>query len=517
MAALSGLMMHVSFARPDFAWLAWLAWIPLLSRILPTDPTGRCPAPFQFGFVAGLVFWITGIFWIHHVSDLGMVSLAVYLSLYLAAWASLLGRLLTRWPEPRGPNHLILALLGTASWVGLEWMRGWMLGGFPWNFAGVSQHQNLALIQIAEWTGVTGVSFVVVFFNLSLWLGWRRLKAENFSMKSWRYEFSVALFLVVLCLVVGMRKLLPPANPAASRPHQLVLALVQPSIPQEVKFEAMSRETQRSILRRLTLLVAATRPDLMVWPETALVDGPNYDPDSRAWLLDLAGQTRIPLLFGTLDAMSRDPGKSAGGKRRIRYFNAAMLLDSTGHFGPVYHKLHLVPFGEYIPFVRWIPWMRQLTPIPGSFTAGEKTVLFEVNGAKLGPLICFEDTLPGLSRDLVNQGADILLNLTNDAWFKDSPGAEMHARNAIFRAIETRRPLVRCTNHGLTCVIAPTGQIAVQLAPFHEGFLNASVSWDAHAPRTFYTRHGDWFPIACLLLGAAGFGATFRRVSRESC
>ena len=156
----------------------------------------------------GLVFWVGTIFWLAHVTWIGVAALAVYLSLYPAVWAWGMARLGERWPTATGPVHLLLALAGASAWVTLEWLRGWMLGGFPWNFAAVSQYQNLALIQIAEWTGVYGVSFVLIFFNLSLWLTWRRLKIERFSTKAWRYEFSIAILLVAFCLMTGMRRLL---------------------------------------------------------------------------------------------------------------------------------------------------------------------------------------------------------------------------------------------------------------------------------------------------------------------
>lgn len=496
-AAASGGLMTAPYLRDDAGWLGWVALGPLIALIVPAaTPAESRPAPFQLGFVWGLVFWGGTLFWVGHVSALGMGALVVWLALFPAAWSWALGRFAARWPQPTGARHLALAAYGAAAWVALEAARGWLLGGFPWNTLAVSQARNLAMIQVAAWTGAPGISFVVAFFNLALWLTWRRLKAERFAMRSWRYEFSVALALVVACLMVGMRSLMNAAREGAEDGRALRLALVQPNIPQEVKFEAMREESQRAVLRRLTAAAAVVKPDAVLWPETALVSGPTYDARSRRWLMDLAREIGTPILFGAVDAEAAADGQTP------RYYNAAMLLSPRGELSEAYRKLHLLPFGEYIPFEKALPFMKHLTPIPDSFAEGEKRILFDIQGITIGPLICFEDTIARLPRALVLDGAEILVNLTNDAWFKESPGAAMHLRNAVLRAAETRRALVRSTNSGLTAVVDPLGRVLARAAPFREGFLTATVV--ARNEVTFFVRHGDLISPVCIAVALLG-------------
>jgi len=509
-ALLSGVLLVIALGpwKPvtsdkPLAILAWIAWMPILGCLLPIDSKNPCRRPFQTGWIMGLVFWFGTLFWLVHVTVAGMIALAVYLALYFSAWTFFVAWLHGRWSAATGPAHIGLALAGASAWVSLEWLRGRMLGGFPWNFAAVTQHRNLVLIQIAEWTGVYGVSFVLVFFNIALWLTWRRLRIEKFSARSWRYEFSLAILLVALCLMVGMRRLLAEQKNGDGKSF-LRIALIQPAVPQEVKYEAISFSEQQDRLRHLTLAAAAAKPDLIIWPETALVNGPNHDQESHFWLQTLIREVKTPILLGTLDAppwfLERDK------RSRPRWLcNAAMLVDVNGNWETPYHKLHLVPFGEYVPFERWLPWMRYLTPIQGSFESGKKTVCFDFKGMRLGPLICFEDTFPHLARNLNRAGADVLINLTNDAWFKDSPGAAMHLANAVFRTIENRRPLARCTNHGVTCIVDSMGRIQPQqiLKPFAKGFLITEIAWHGREPATFYGRHGDWFAFGCGLSSVA--------------
>ncbi len=502
LATLSGALMAAGYEPWKMASLAWIAWLPLISQLLPIEPDASCARPFLYGFVAGLVFWLCTIFWLVHVSYPAMPALAAYLALFTGVWAWWMSLIRRRWKAVAGVSHILLAALGACGWVALEWLRGWLLGGFPWNFAAVSQYRNLALIQVVEWTGVHGLSFVILFFNISLWLTWRRLKIERFSARSWRYEFSAAVFLVAFCLYVGMRCLgqFQLAGAHAERMWKPAsFSLIQPNIPQNAKYEAMKRDDQRRILEQLTLTAAATKPDLILWPETALVDGPLYDVESRMWLQQIAARAKIPILLGTLDATKEKATVTREDRWRVSYYNAAILIHPDGTFERPYHKIHLVPFGEYVPFEKQIPWMRKLTPIPGSFDSGGEPVLIQAASRKLGIVICFEDTLPSLSRELVRKGADVIVNLTNDAWFQDSPAAAQHLANSVFRTIETRRPLVRCTNNGVTAMISTMGEIQyTQLKPFTRGFWTAPLDCRWNSSPTWSVRFGDWFPRMCL-------------------
>ncbi len=497
---MSGVLMALSFEPWTISMLAWFAWVPLLAQIATSPAQPRFLKAFILGWITGLTFWLISIQWLHHVTLIGMMALAIFLALYMGLWSGFVAAVRARWPGMHGVTHIGIALAGACAWVILEWLRGWFLGGFPWNFAAVSQYRNLPLIQIAAWTGPYGISFVILFFNITLWLTYCRMKHEcvttgfRFAARSWRYEFSLALFLWVGLCSVGLHFILHQQNP--SKTETLKVALIQPNIPQDVKYEALSEEEQWKRLRELSEQAAIFQPDLILWPETALVDGPTYDLTSHRWLSGLLAQLQIPILLGAIDAVRNET--NADGTFRWKYYNGAILAHPDGRFDPLYHKLQLVPFGEYVPFEKWLPCLKKMTPIAVSMSPGDKPVLFQHPKGRLGVLICFEDTFPSLARDISREGADILVNLTNDAWFKTSPGAMMHAANSVMRCIETHRPMVRCTNHGLTLIISPLGQILDSAEPFQTGYKCATITYQTNAGQTFYTRHGDWFIWICL-------------------
>ena len=201
----------------------------------------------------------------------------------------------------------------------------------------------------------------------------------------------------------------------------------------------------------LTETAVMTQVDMIIWPETATPEPLRYDPESFALVTNLAVKTQAYLLTGTIDVTPYSSPPEA--------FNGAILIRPDGSLGGIYHKIHLVPFGEYVPLRKIVPFFKWLTPITDSFERGEEFTLFHLKELRFGTVICFEDTVPEVYRCFIQRGADFMVNLTNDAWFKDSPAAEMHLANAVFRCAETHRPLVRCTNNGVTCVVDEFGFI----------------------------------------------------------
>jgi apolipoprotein N-acyltransferase len=239
---------------------------------------------------------------------------------------------------------------------------------------------------------------------------------------------------------------------------------------------------------------------------------------------NLAVKANAYLLTGTMDATPY--------AAPVEAFNAAMIVRPDGTLGEIYRKIHLVPFGEYVPLRKLLPFMKWLTPITDSFERGREFTVFEMRGSagvppvagsahttgetpallRFGAVICFEDTVPDDYRRFVRRGVDFMVNLTNDAWFKTSPSAEMHLANAIFRAAETRRPLVRCTNNGMTCVVDQFGFVGARLPAFVHGTRPCDLELRGSALVTFYTRHGDWFVGVCALL--AGGALLTRRIAK---
>jgi apolipoprotein N-acyltransferase len=487
-AIVSGILLTLSFPGWNLDFLAWFALMPLVHGIL------RYPeSAFRQGFIAGVVFFWCTLYWLWHVTVPGWLALGTYLALFPAVWAWSLSRFRAVFAQNSGAHHLRLAAFGGASWVALEWLRGTLITGFPWNVLGVSQFRNLPIIQISEITGVLGISFLIVFVNVALFCGVRRMVLEKFSMGRWRYEITAALFLLVIVVIWGMRSFtaqtrFPPAQ-------TIQVALIQPNVPQTLKWNEAADRKARQDLKQLTLDAAALAPDLIIWPETALTSGPGFDGKAADLVEEMMIKGKTPLLIGTLD---QDPFQP-----RL-YYNAALFMTPDAGYAPPYHKRHLVPFGEFVPLDKTFPALKKLTPVGENLGSGSGPQLIQDHGVWIGMLICFEDIFSYLARDSVRSGANILVNITNDGWFKESHEQRQHAANAVFRAVENRVPLVRCCNNGYSCIIEPTGRISAVLADAEGNiYIKGMKITDVNLydrPPAFYTRYGDLFAMLCLIL-----------------
>lgn len=495
-AALSGVMLTLSFPGWNLDVLAWFALMPLVYGIL--QHPGHA---FRMGFVTGLAFFGPTLFWLRHVTMTGWLLLGMYLALYVAVWAWGLARFRRIAPENSGGHHLRLAVFAAASWTALEWIRGRFLSGFPWNELGVCQFRNLSIIQISEITGVAGISFLIVFFNVAFFCGLRRMVLERFSMARWRYEITVSLLMLVCVMIWGMRAYMWQSGLTAS--ETIRVGLIQPNVPQTLKWVEDADRKAREDLRQLTLEAARLNPDFIVWPETALTTGPSYDAASSDFLDEIVAKTKTRLIIGTVE---RDPFSP-------RYFNTALLISPDSGYAPPYHKRHLVPFGEFVPLADAFPFLRRLTPIGVDFGRGKGAQLLQDSqrDVRIGMLICFEDVFSARARESVHAGANLLINITNDGWFKESDEQMQHAANAVFRAVENRVPLVRCSNNGYTCVIDPSGRISASLEDaqsniYIRGMKIAEVKLYDRPP-AFFTQRGDVFAMLCLTLAGLAWAA----------
>jgi len=525
----TGVLLALAYPPFNISQLAWLALVPLLFAAQRCD---RGEA-FRRGYIAGLVFFGATVWWTIHVTLPGMVALVAFLALYFGA-AAMLFTIVNTLGLAEGDKraaaavdgdrkaadaeagveqgkgivsdsawrNLLVATACSAAWVTLEWVRGWFLfGGFGWNGLGVSQHSVVPLIQFASVTGVYGVSALVCFVNFALFFTARRFVLKLYHPELLRqpsWEFYIAMILICGAFAQGLREI----RHRMESPHTLRLALVQGNIPQSLKFDPREKPMILERYERLTRLAIAGKPDLIIWPETATPQPMRYDADSFALVTNLAAKADACLLTGTIDATPHSSPPEL--------FNGAILVSPDGRIAGIYHKIHLVPFGEYVPLRRLaVPFLKLLGPKgyevgdDYGFENGKELTVFEVGGARFGPVICFEDTMPDLYRHFVQRGVDFMVNVTNDAWFKTSPAAEMHLANAVFRAAETRRPLVRCTNNGVTCVVDEFGFVRMRLQPFTDGSVNCELALPAARAITFYTQHGDVFVGVCALLGSA--------------
>jgi apolipoprotein N-acyltransferase len=429
------------------------------------------------------------------------------MGLYLAFWTWLLGEMLAVFDPARAFNrslrNLALGTLGASAWVAHEWVRERLFGGFGWNPLGVALHRDLAMIQIAEVTGTPGLSWLVAFVNLMGVIIVRRIAGElgpAFSRRI-RWEFSLTMALIALVFAFGIRRLL---HPEAAEDFPLRVVAVQPNIPQTDKFDPDAEDHVLAQIEQLTKLaiLGQPAPQLVLWPESAMPRGMFADERNFRFVMDLAQQGDFGLLLGTVEF---DPDKRED-------YNTAVLLTGRGSGHQSYRKIHLVPFGEYLPlrpvFGRFLGEL-----VPGDFTPGREYTLLHLPepSADLAVLICFEDTLGDLTRHFALQGAQVLVNITNDGWFAQSPAAEQQLANATLRAVENRRPLIRCGNTGVTAEVLPTGQVDRWLPPFQQGFAAREIRVPKHPRATFYTRHGDWLSHVAIAVSLAMLALVFVR------
>ena len=512
LTVLVGLAMALAFPEPRWVVFAWLvpgAWLAVVAG-------ERGWRFFGLAFVAALVFRLVSLRFLLNMPHMagaiaGWLALSLYSALYPAAWAWLCGRSLRdgltklQWPWFR---RLGFGLFAAATWVAFEMLQARLLGGYPWNFLGVSQFENFALIQIASLTGVYGVSFLVVWASVSLLFA--VLQIRHSPSNPWSWMADVALPLLALGLVCGSG-VIRVAN-VPSPENKLTVALVQPSIPQQLIWQDGTGDERLAKILKLSRLALATKPDLLLWPEACASISAERWPE----VFGMVKSSGVPLLFGTDDV------ERAEGSDEVRFYNSAAFLMPDEIQLRSYRKRRLVMFGEYIPFEKTLPFMKFLSPIGGSFTAGMEPVQFTLQegGYTIAPLICFEDSFPHGGREHVSPETDLLVNLTNDGWFGTGPEQWQHAANAVFRAVENGVPLVRCANNGLTCWIDSLGRVQQFYGQesgdiYGAGFMSFDVLLDQTIGQTFYNRHGDVFGWTCLgwvlgVLGVRGFLAKRR-------
>ncbi|MEI8234575.1 MAG: apolipoprotein N-acyltransferase [Verrucomicrobiota bacterium] len=505
-AILSGLLLTACFPRWNQAWLCWIALTPLIAAVWFGGSVSLKRAAL-LGYAAGLVFFWGVFSWLTTVTVAGWFLLPFYLALFPAAWAVFLAAIRGVAGDcTRSGANLGAAALGAAAWTALEWLRGLGALSFGWNGLGVSLHANLAMIQITAFTGVGGLSFLAAFANGIAVLTVRRFLAEAHTRRLRpHWDFSVCMALIAAVFSYGVRTIFAPA-PAGGAP--LRVAAVQANIPQDQKFD---RAFEDHILERyaaLTESALATRPRLLLWPEASTPEALDIGEIYR-FVSGIAERGGVNFVLGSL-----------GSDEARHDYNIAALFAPGRNAPQIYRKIHLVPFGEYIPFRKAFPPFEWIIGdlVPGDFTPGDAYTLLHLNNPSLdaAALVCFEDTLGDLTRHFVANGAQLLINITNDGWFLQSQGAEQHLANARFRAVENHRPLLRAANTGVTTFIDSRGRITNTFqpdgTPFAEGVLAGSIQVPpAGAPQTFYTRHGERFSQACAVASLLAAGLLWRR------
>ncbi len=527
-AICSGLLYTSCFAPFNLTWFCWIALTPLIAAILFSGKESRHPwlRNLALGYVTGLTFFWTALSWLTTVTILGWFVLQFYMAIYFALWAWFCGLLRPRgarrqlsagkWDQmlaearstaalPRSPwtkstNNLLFAFLLAAAWTTQEWLRGWVFSGWGWNGLGVALHDTWPLIQIAEFTGVAGLSFMVAFANVILVTTAYRLvlEARTHTTRP-HFDLTLTMAAIVGVLTFGLR-----ASQVSAPTKPLRVAAVQSNVPQNQKFDPQFTTKIFDKFRRLSEIALRSNPppDLLIWPESSMPGPVLIEPESNKFVMDLTASAESDLLLGTIDEENRD------------VYNAALLISDGGERVQLYRKVHLVPFGEYVPGRHRVPLLARIVgdQVPGDFSAGREYTVFSLTNsdAQVAPLICFEDTIGELVRHFVlstetNPGANLLVDITNDGWFLHSSGSHQHLANAIFRCVETRRPMVRAANTGVTCFVNQSGRITQVLrdesgSTFTEGVLTGEIKVPTEHDLTFYTRHGELFAKACAVI-----------------
>jgi apolipoprotein N-acyltransferase len=510
LAALTGLLYPLCFPDFDQGWLAWVALLPLHIAIGGTA-TRRA---FWLGWLAGLIAFAGVMFWVVTAMHLyGKVPVAVSyaLMLLLATYLGLFVALYTAgfaWLRKFVPPY---AFLGAPFlWITLEWLRTYLFSGLPWDLLGYSQYLWLPVIQVADHTGVYGISFLVVLVNVAL-ADAGQWSLDRFRPSSrerpaapfpWLTPATATLALAVT-LWYGQAQL--KGSPSTSSASSITISLVQANIDQAHKWDAAYRRETLDRYQRLTEQ-AASGVDLLIWPEAATPFLFEREPDYSREVLRLVETYHVPLLFGSPALRHYPTG-------RPYLLNSAYLLAQDGKLHGRYDKQHLVPFGEYIPLKSSLLFfLDKLVEGIGDFEAGTTATLLSVPdkpGAptaspagepspRFGVVICYEVIFPNLVREFVAGGAEFMVTITNDAWFGASTAPFQHFGMVVLRAVENRRAFARAANTGVSGFIDSQGRILSATPIFEERAVTGAIPVERTV--TFYTSYGDVFAYACVII-----------------
>ncbi len=478
---LSSLLLFLSFPTFNISYLAWFGFLPLLFAL--KDKTKR--SAFWLSYLCGFAFFISILYWLVHVTLTGLIILCLYLSFYFAFF----GYFFVGFKKRLSGFNIPIIILLSAVWVILEYLRSQLLSGFPWALLGHSQYLNIPVIQIVDITGSLGLSFLVILVNLCIFE-----VVKSISLRDFKSAIRISIILVLIFVIIYGYGSYSIKKYSLRSKKVLDVSLLQGNIPQEAKWANIFRSRIKQIYFDLTRQCLEDNSDLIIWPETAY---PDYftDEDKGAFdpLIELSSDIQKPILFGAVL------------EQQEKFFNAAILTSRDSSRWTSYKKIHLVPFGEYLPLRKRLPFLVKFVPIE-DFDAGREFVVFSVENKQRSPvsfgvLICFEDTISELARQFRLKGADFLVNVTNDAWFKQTSSPYQHLQSSVFRAIENRVYVLRAANTGITCIIDNCGRIIKQVKDKENRdiFVKGYVSGEVRKQDTLsiYSQFGDIFILFC--------------------
>jgi apolipoprotein N-acyltransferase len=481
--ALTGLLLVASFPRADQGYLAWIAFVPLAGFLLRVKSK---KGAFGGGFIAGFIEFFVLLIWMpsvlaHHgglspvLAWIAYVLLIFLMACYPAAVCAL-----TKYGINRCGDSFIVAF--PAIWVVFEYAQSISpFGGFPWLLAGYSQSRFLPIIQIADVTGVYGISFLLVLTGTAVLLFARH---RGRGLLAWT-PAVVAVILIAACVIYGKISLKKweTAGPRSSA------AMLQGNISFDEP-ELVLRDKFQDGYVRMADQLTLPGTDLLILPESPSPLSFESDSQYHHVIENLAGRFPFGLVFNNV--ASRGTGEN------LRYYNSAYFLDRHGSLRGVYDKVHLVPFGEYIPLKRIFSFVEMISKDVSQFDPGSDYPVITVGGHPVNAIICFEAVFPNLVRRFVQKGSQLIINLTNDEWYGDSAAPYQHLAIARLRSVENRRYLLRATNSGISAFVEPTGRIQTSTGILQEAICEGR--FEFLAPKTPYTRYGDVFVFLCAII-----------------
>lgn len=482
-----GLRWHVPVKL--FGHMAWFALVPVLLALhdLPWQKALRVMSLAAWIYFTLTLYWLTiamsvygGLPWV--ASILVILALAGLFTCFMAP-APVVGFYIAR-RFPKLPWWLCVP----TAWVAHEWARTHSLTGYPWaNLADSQTLCNLFIVQMADVFGENGVTWILLLSNCTLVCLWRR--------QNGRAPLALTAVLVVAALLYGV--LIGPQWTMPTTGTSLRLAALQANIPQDEKWDAAFVEKILRDYGALAQKASQQGVNLAVWPEAAFpmfldhetkeFPRPHHEP-----MYELIG----------LPTAQREANGA------VTPYNSIFLVGPKGEVLDAYDKIHLVPFGEYVPLKKFLFFVDRVVPAIGDFKPGQARRPLRLPSAdvNLGLIVCYEDIFPAQARAMTKLGADVLINSTNDAWYEYSSAAWQHLSIAIYRAVENRRPLLRATNTGISAWVSPRGEILSTLPWFESGILSADLPL-GHRPMSLFTRWGEWFSGGCTVLTLFVFGA----------
>ncbi|HJU54753.1 MAG TPA: apolipoprotein N-acyltransferase [Pyrinomonadaceae bacterium] len=497
LAVLSAALLVFSF--PDFnLWpLAWVGLVPLFLAVAARPSRSRA---FLLGWITGTLFFYGSCYWLTHamiryggipkwMAFLLLVPGPVIAGLFPALCSMGLARAVARW----GGRALFVAPL---MWVAMEWARLGAIGQL-WNALGYSQAYATPLIQSARWGGVYLVGFLIVVVNAAVahMLFERTARAVKMG--------GAAILCAALVIFAARLTVMPPDTSDA--PVAVVVA-VQPNVPmdpQESLAETAALVERHYQLSERGLAQAADAfpevPRVVIWPESPMYFQYARDAEFRSLIADFAVKNHASVIFN-----SQEPAPAGG------TYNSAVMVNEEGRLVAQYDKIRLMPFGEYVPLPRWLPFVSYIPTMVGDFTPGAQYTLMPLGQARTGVFICFESAFPFISRHFAQEGADVLVNISNDGYLGPTPVMRQHLANTVFRAVENNRPVLRVTNTGITAYINERGAVSEATGGFQTAVRMWPV-WRVNGGKTFYTRFGDLFVGLCAALSLAVVALTWKK------